>query len=253
MKKLIFIALFFTSCWYTSDNRITATTQVDEGKTKLTEFLNRRLNTIIKDTILDNYERLLKKDSSKAKAFAAFYVGFINEPILLAPDYFGDYIYKDSIFLKKEIESIKSRLSFKKDEFKKHEVINHKNWGNYWLDRIGITINMNSEGTFFMCSNYYAEDWIFHKNMTVLVDSTTLKLTDLVNDVTKASDGVYEINYYEKEQSLNAARLINYNQNKTIKIRLSGGDYYKDFILGQRDKQGISDCYKYYILKSILK
>lgn len=161
-------------------------------------------------------------------------------------------IEQDSIALtqaKTTFQELKGKFKFKKDEFEDIGWYSHKNWGNHWLARKGLTVDINSTGYIYLCSNWYDNDWLFHHTVRVLVDGSKLETAKIESyskeHKTEIADGgyVYEVNYYTKGRDNGIIKLIAENSNKKIKVRFVGKEFHSDITLSSTDKKAIKDGY----------
>lgn len=104
--------------------------------------------------------------------------------------------------------------------------------------------------TLYIDLGFQEDDWIFFNEITFNVDGdlTTVKIkkSDVQKD-TIWGDGIYE--YIPLSQSKYAnifkltEKIINGNE---IKIRFSGDQYYTDYVITDKEKQGLRDIYELY-------
>jgi hypothetical protein len=144
-----------------------------------------------------------------------------------------------------EFESLKKKFHYKKDEFENIGFYTHKRWGNFRINRTTLKAGVNSSGYYWLRSNYYASDWIFHTSITVLIGEKTIKSKKVPTysdeHITENEGGyIWEIVTYGNS---NILREIATNVDKTIKVRFNGNQYHKDITLSQGDKNALKDCY----------
>lgn len=144
------------------------------------------------------------------------------------------------------LSKLKSKFTYKKDEFNNTGFYKHKRWGKYWPNRKTLTSYVNSNGYAFFVSNYSGDDWLFHTSISVLIDEKKFTSENVPsfsdNNLTDHDSGrVWEvITYLESDLIL---KEIAENTDKTIKVRFNGREFYDDTTLSSADKQALSDCY----------
>lgn len=104
--------------------------------------------------------------------------------------------------------------------------------------------------TFYIDMGFHEDNWIFFKEITVNVDGDLTTFSVRYNDIQRDTiwgDGIYE--YIPLSQSKYAnifkltEKIINGNE---IKIRFSGDQYYTDYVITDKEKQGLKDIYELY-------
>lgn len=160
---------------------------------------------------------------------------------------------------KARMEELKSRFVHKVDEFKDVSFYMHKQFGGkaMYLNRKAVTCYANSEGTTFLESNYFGDDWIFHTYLIFLIGDekvSTDPKPSYSDDVQHHNAGgkVWESIMYKNDPILKKiAEALDADPDTEIKVRFTGGDYYADLTLSKKDKLALKDCYEIgYLLKS---
>lgn len=147
--------------------------------------------------------------------------------------------------LKSKISRLKSKFTYKKDEFQDVGFYTHKRWGKYWPNRKTLTSGVNSTGYAWLRSNYSADDWLFHTSITVLIGdqkykSPVVETYDKNNRTDNDGGRIWEVVTYDDQEILSA---VSENTNSTIKVRFHGREFYDDITLSAGDKRAIKDCY----------
>ncbi len=82
---------------------------------------------------------------------------------------------------------------------------NHKHWNKSWPKRRTLTAEVQQNGYFFVCSNFYGNKGIKHKKVVVKIGEEKLESEeiDIKNENEHRTDKadnnyVYEVNYYTK-------------------------------------------------------
>jgi len=149
---------------------------------------------------------------------------------------------------RKLLADAKKNFVFEGDEFTGGGWYKHKLWDiNKILHKTLLTANVNQDGYAYLVSNYYGDDWIFHESITVKIDDRVID-SDVVptyekNNVHENTGGsVWETIHFTEERDNRILSSIGANPEKTIKVRLNGRNYHKDYALSKNDKQAIADC-----------
>lgn len=104
--------------------------------------------------------------------------------------------------------------------------------------------------TLYIDLGFQEDSWVFFKEITVNVDGDLTTFSVRYNDIQRDTiwgDGIYE--YIPLSQSKYAnilnltEKIINGNE---IKIRFSGDQYYTDYVITDKEKQGLKDIYELY-------
>lgn len=104
--------------------------------------------------------------------------------------------------------------------------------------------------TFYIDMGFQEDDWVFFKEITVNVDGDLTTLSVKYYDVQRDTifgDGVYEFIPLSQSKYSNifelTEKIINGND---VKIRFSGDQYYTDYVITEKEKQGLKDIYELY-------
>lgn len=170
----------------------------------------------------------------------------------------------DTIFLMKKLDSLAkvghgffNKFIESKDEFKNLTFYTHKRFGKYWPNRKTLTCGLNSDGYIWLNSNYFSENWLFHTMVTVLIGDEKFSTQNVEryesNNRTQIGNGkIWEVITYENEGQI-LEKIANSNE-KTIKVRFHGKEFYDDIVLSKKDIEAISDSWKFsIIIKSMLE
>ena len=96
-------------------------------------------------------------------------------------------------------------------------------------------------------ANYFGDDWVFWKEISVNVDGKNYYLSAKYSDINhdNARGDVWEsYDFSELEYDVGMLRAIAKSK-KTI-VRYEGDHYYRDFVISDSDKQGIKQILKAY-------
>jgi len=148
---------------------------------------------------------------------------------------------------------LKKKFVYTKDDFNDIGFYYHKHWGKDWPDRKTLYCYQNTKGGFFLVSNFYAEDWIFHTSAKVIVDTSkyeteTVETYSPANRTQNAGGSVWENVTYDNSTDILEA--IAKNAGKKVKFRLEGKQYYSESQLSDDDKKAFKDSYDLYYLLS---
>jgi hypothetical protein len=133
------------------------------------------------------------------------------------------------------------------DEFKGITFYQHKAIGKYYPNRKTIYAECNSNGFYYLRSNYYSTDWIFHESVQVkigddVITSDVVPTFDDMNHQDNDASGVWEnVTYGDLGQAIIAR--IAAQPTKRILVRFQGRHYHEDVELSPRDKTAIKDIY----------
>lgn len=149
---------------------------------------------------------------------------------------------------KQEFETLKTKFTYEDDEFNDMGWYSSKDQTSY--SRNSIRIMINNEGYAYLISQYYGNDWIFHTNMQARIGetvytSTTIPTFDDHNYRDVSGDGhVYEQVSYSGTKDNGILKAIANSGDQEVKVRLTGDQLSKDFVLSKVDKQAIIDGYR---------
>ncbi len=154
--------------------------------------------------------------------------------------------------LAKDFTKLKKKFTEDTDEFSGVTWLKHKSWGKgiAWR-RKGLTVGMNTSGFIYLKSNYYADDWLFHTKIKVLINGESITSADIPSydksNIRDNSGGsINETINFVDGKDLGIIKFIAENADKKIKVRYVGKDYYDDITLSKTDKNGIRDCWNRY-------
>ncbi len=123
----------------------------------------------------------------------------------------------------------------------------HKNGNSKYQSHIEVPISTN--GYFYLKTNYYGSDWLFHNQIIVNIDGTSYYSSIIENhDDYSVTDvlggGVLEILHLTDPQlDAHIVSLIFKNQDEEIIVRFKGDQAEKDITLSKADKEVIKDCF----------
>lgn len=148
------------------------------------------------------------------------------------------------------VKSLKSKFVKKEDEFNKSIFFYHKDiYSKYFLNRNTIYACIREDGTYYLVSNYYGEDWVFHQSIQVKIDDLVLSTEELpYNSDASFRDNkggvVWEVNNYVKNNNI-LKQIHDYGKESTVKIRFQGRQRYHDATLSTKDKNAIIESVKF--------
>lgn len=104
--------------------------------------------------------------------------------------------------------------------------------------------------TLYIDLGFQEDDWVFFNEITFNVDGdlTTVKIkkSDVQKD-TIWGDGIYEYISLSQSKYANIFKLTEKIINgKKVKVRFTGDKYYTDYIITDKEKQGLKDIYELY-------
>ena len=143
------------------------------------------------------------------------------------------------------LELIKKNFIYSKDEFKEVGFYKHKNWGNNTPMRTCMNAYVNTIPTVYLRSNFVGDSWLFHEQAKLSIDgkiigTDVIRSSDAIRETIGGGD-VFESNTYI--MNYDVVKAIADNVDKTIKVRLEGDKYYRDFTIPDKDKKAIQDCW----------
>lgn len=152
----------------------------------------------------------------------------------------------DSNDIKRDIDSMLHDFIKEDDEFQKITFYTHKIFGKNWNNRNTIRVVVRGNGSYYMESNYYGKDWLFHNQIIILINGSTISspqimLTDKAHKTDNTAYEVWEVNDYNNDNAIlgNIAAL----KNKEIKVRFVGQQNDVDATLSKADKDAIAESY----------
>jgi hypothetical protein len=264
MKQLLlptFIFLvFFCACNNTATNKVAGkSTERDSATIIFTKaFTEAKVNGQVKiedDSYLKEFAKIDYANKDSGMIYALNFEKLVASGKKLSHEstatigYYLDTLTAEQRTTK--LEELKKKFILDKDEFKDLGFYYHKHWGTDWPDRKTLYCYLNTKGTIFLVSNYNADDWIFHTNALVLVDTTkyeteTVQTFSELNKTQNTSGSVWENVTYTMSGDIIEA--IARNPGKKVKFRLEGRQYYSEAQLTDEDKKAFKDSYDLYYL-----
>ncbi len=146
-------------------------------------------------------------------------------------------------------ERLEKNFRLEADEFNNTAYYQHKRWGRYWPNRKTLTATVSSQGNIWFKSNYFADDWLFHTSIKVLIDGQAFQseIVETYEDRNKRDNkggSIWEVITYSDSSILEK---IAFNADKEIKVRFQG-EFYNDITLANADKEALKDCLELSIL-----
>jgi hypothetical protein len=145
----------------------------------------------------------------------------------------------------KIFDSLKNKFVSQKDDFNDVIWYTHKRFGKYWPNRKTIYTEVRNDGYYNVISNYYADDWLFHTSIQVLVgdrkfETETVETYKQDNRHDNHGGMIWENVRYNIENR-NILNAIADNSNETVKIRFNGKQFYNDATMTAADKKAIKE------------
>lgn len=156
--------------------------------------------------------------------------------------------------IKKELSVLKSKMNFKKDEFKSLTWIEAKYKKGSYGNRIYCYFSKDSKGVSSprLVIRYYGNDWIFWNKVTFLVDGQSFIYYPNKTPKHDNNTSVWETTDEVLSEQMKTIIGKMFNA-KTVKYRLEG-KYIKDLTLSKRNIKAIKEVLKYnYLLKNSSK
>jgi Txe/YoeB family toxin of Txe-Axe toxin-antitoxin module len=119
---------------------------------------------------------------------------------------------------------------------------------NSWSRKL-LGARVNSKGYVYLISQYYADDWLFHTKVQIIIDGdpTVYETADVPtydeDNKHQNSDSIWETISYSRDRDNGILKLIAENYDKKIKVRFVGRDTISDIVLSDKDKKAIKDSY----------
>ena len=159
---------------------------------------------------------------------------------------------KDSIRLdsiNKLKKSYENKFTFKKDEFSDKVWVEPKSCPKY-RNRNGIYCyfameNNKPTDNFRFVFQYYAEDWLFIRNIIFNIDGENF--TIYPNMETDCGGG-YIWEWFDENYSNNLDLIKKIGNGKSVKMKLNGSQYYNIKTLTKQQIKDIKDMYDYYMM-----
>lgn len=144
------------------------------------------------------------------------------------------------------VRVLKAKFAYKEDEFNKVGFYTHRNWKGREGSRTGIFATVNSRGYIYLTSWFVSGDWIFHTAASVIVkgqvyNSEEVPTYDSRNSRDNGGGKVFESVIYDYDGGIMKA-IAGATADDVVKVRLSGDQYYKDFVLSAGDREAFRDC-----------
>lgn len=112
-----------------------------------------------------------------------------------------------------------------------------------------LAIDKNTK-TLYIDLGFQEDDWIFFKQITFNIDGEITNISVKYNDIQRDTvwgDGIYEYIPLSQSKYANIFKLIeNIINGNQVKIRFTGDQYYTDYVITEREKQGLKDIYELY-------
>ena len=258
-KCFLIIILLGVSCSEEQNSRNKREIEIDKIKNKSLRYIaviQEEINRAEKngDEIyfinLDSVRNTWQKIHSDSAELGFEYIQKIDSTFLSENNKIDQeefQLRKESLVqLKKEFEKLKNKFTYKYDDFKGGGFYTHKTFGKYKPRRKTLTSGVNSEGYYWLRSNYYSNDWLFHHTIQVLIGEmkyTSEKVESYENNNIHDNSGgkVYEQITFN---DISILKQIAQNTDQKIKIRFIGDKYHDDATLSSKDKQALKDCYE---------
>lgn len=154
---------------------------------------------------------------------------------------------KDSA--QKVVDALKSKFIFEKDEFQDGGFYYHKQFGKNWPHRKTLMAHVSQSGRIYLISNYWADDWIFHEQVQVKIDSTVFTTSPVsrfekANHQEVVNGGLYEVIYYLNDPLADGILIaIASAPTASVSIRFLGPQYRSDAKMSAADVKALVDCY----------
>lgn len=145
------------------------------------------------------------------------------------------------------IKRIANKCIVSFDEFKNITFYQHKSTGKNWPNRKTIYAECNSKGFYYLRSNYYSDDWLFHSRIQVKIGDQVIESEDIPSysegSRTENEGGnIWEnVTYHELGQAIVAA--IAKDPGQRVVVRFIGREYHHDETLTASSKNAIKDIY----------
>jgi hypothetical protein len=152
---------------------------------------------------------------------------------------------KNSDSLKSVAKKLAAKFIKTTDEFKG---IDFYRYHKHWPNRKTVYAECSSEGYYYLRSNWYASDWLFHESISLLFEDGTILRSEEVSTLDKKNrqenegGDVWENVTYNNSQDL--VEMISRNKDKKIIVRFNGRQYYDDIVLTASDKNKIASIYE---------
>lgn len=149
--------------------------------------------------------------------------------------------------IQRVINRLVSRCLVTHDEFKDVTFYKHKTVGKYYPNRKTIYAECNSEGYFYLRSNYHANDWIFHESVQVkigddVLTSGVVPSYDENNRQDNDAGSVWENVTYGDLGKAIITRIAAKPEARVV-VRFQGRQYHDDVTLSAADKNAIKEVY----------
>ena len=251
MRIIVFfglIALFISSCTSEeekkNENAINQANNifsaaVSKYKIKIEDSEYVKINL---DSIKEAYNNCISKNADSALIMANDFAQIVDSSI----SFIETKKEEEKQKALKEVDKLKAKFFYEEDEFNNIGFYTHKTWGKYWPIRKTLTIGVNSKGYYYLKSNYYSSDWLFHEKIKVKIgenqyESHKVPRHDKNNKTDVAGGNIYEVITYNEEKEI--IKAIAENVNEKITVRFIGTEFYDDVVLSAKDKNAIKDAY----------
>jgi hypothetical protein len=161
--------------------------------------------------------------------------------------------HSDSIraITKKKFEELKENFSYEYDEFTKNERYTNLQFEtHYYKNATSIQCFVTGRGEMVLISQYASFKWIFHDHISVLINDTVFKSSNINTQGGKSfrdtkGGGVVERNKYFMPNDLQLIeKIVKAGPKAKIKIRFQGEDYFHDIKLKENCYYAFKASYK---------
>jgi hypothetical protein len=154
---------------------------------------------------------------------------------------------KSNIQAKTEIESLKKKFRYSKDEFEKYGYYDHLYFANgeanTFIDSNLLTVRVYDNGEYYLRTNYYGDTSLNHHQI-ILSCNGIITESSFVENVRGKKNGKFcESIYLQGGKDDFIARFIGSGSHIfTSKIRFVGEKYNKDIVLSHKNCDAINEC-----------